>query len=321
MKGASLIRENVPLAGLTTFKIGGPARWFAAPADREEVRTALAFACERDIPVLVMGGGSNLLVADAGVEALVIRLDAEGEFGGIQPDWPGGGEGRAGLAWRVGAAASLPERVGRLAREGVCGTEAFAGIPGRVGGAAAMNAGAAAGGFGQFVSAAEVADLGGNVARLDREALNFTYRGSALPGRLALSFELRFTETGDGRELVNRAKSYLDRKRSTQPLAFPSAGCVFKNPSGTSSAGALLDWSGCKGMREGGAEVSSQHANFIINRGGASCREVVLLLSRLREVVRERHGIVLEPEIRLWGPPEAFPGFNVDGGFHFPRRQ
>ncbi len=313
------IRENVPLAGLTTFKIGGPARWFAAPANRAQVSAALAFARERGIPVLVMGGGSNLLVADAGVEALVIRLDAAGEFGSIQPERPGEGEAPAGLAWRVGAAASLPELVSRLAREGVCGPEAFAGIPGRVGGAAAMNAGAAAGGFGQFVMAAEVADREGNIACLDREALNFSYRGSGLPGRLALSFELRFSELGDGKELTHRAKNFLDRKRSTQPLAFPSAGCVFKNPSGTASAGALLDWSGCKGLREGGAEVSTLHANFIINTGGATCRDVVGLLSRLREVVREKHGIILEPEIRLWGPAETFPGFGVDGGFHTNR--
>ncbi len=321
--GLSFLHGNVPLAGMTTFKIGGPARWFAAPSNRDQVREAFVFARERKLPVLIMGGGSNLLIADEGVEALVIRLDASGEFGAIQPGDPVSardakpGPPSAGRSWRVGAAAGLPELVTRLVKEGASGLEAFAGIPGRVGGAAAMNAGATAGGFGQFVSEAEVCAWDGAVSRVGRDELNFTYRGSDLPGRLALNFQLHFPEIGDGAELLHRARSFLDRKRSTQPLAFPSAGCVFKNPAGTASAGALLDWSGCKGLREGGAEVSSLHANFIINAGSASCREVVRLLTRLREVVRDKHGIMLEPEIRLWGPAEAFPGFRVDGGMAF----
>ncbi len=303
------VREHVPLAGITTFGIGGPARWLAEPATRRELADALALARELAAPVRMLGGGSNLLVADAGVSAMVVRLSSAGEFGemGVDPSQP--------LSWRVGAAVGLQALVGAAARDGVAGLEPLAGIPGTVGGAAAMNAGGAEFGIGRFIAAAEVAGPDGEGRVMVPPELSFGYRKSPLAGLVAVELTFRFSEREDPGILVDRLREYRERKRASQPLAVPSAGCMFRNPPGD-SAGALLDKAGCKGMREGGAEVSSIHANFIVNRGDATARDVATLAGRMRGAVFAKFGIRLEPEIALWGDEPAFVGLQGECDDH-----
>lgn len=293
------ISENVQLAPLTTFGIGGPARWFSAPSTREEVEDTLALASLLGVHVLVLGGGSNLLIADTGVEAMVMKLADGGEFSSIDVD------ADDGLFWRVGAAVSLQALVGATARKGVEGLERMAGIPGRVGGAVAMNAGGAKEGIGGFVVAAEVCDFQGVRRNMEPPELAFSYRRSSVRGMIALGFSLRFAEKREPSRVMERMREYRERKRAAQPLAIPSAGCLFKNPMGD-SAGALLDQAGCKGMREGDAEVSRVHANFVVNTGRCSSGDVARLAFRMRRAVWEKSGIDLEPEVATWGKDGAF---------------
>lgn len=288
------IARNRILAPLTTYGIGGEAQFFAEPASMEEMAWVYSFARIEGLPVHVLGGGSNLLVADSGVSGIVMRLDSSA-FGGIEPD------PAHPLIWRVGAAATLASVVEKAARAGLAGIECLAGIPGRIGGAAVMNAGGAETGIGRIVAAVQGLDASGKPFVMDAAALRFGYRSSALtPGMTVLSLTLCFLGQEDPAVVIDRTRSFRERKRAAQPMGAHSAGCVFKNPAGR-SAGALLDAAGCKGMREGGAEVSAVHANFIVNTGGASSADVVRLAARMREAVRAAHGVSLEPEIRIWG--------------------
>lgn len=309
MKPPACVRENVPLSSLTTFRLGGPARWLAEPATREEVREVFAFARGRGLPVGLLGGGSNLLAADAGVEAVALRLSSAGEFGAMirQPD--------DSALWRVGAAVGLGALVGATVRVGVAGLETWAGIPGTVGGAAFMNAGGSGEGIGRVIRAAEIIEPDGRERRLEAEELAFGYRRSALSGCwagcAAIAVEFSLPDRGEPETLLNGMRACRERKAASQPLEWPSAGCVFRNPAGQ-SAGALLDRAGCKGLREGGAEVSDRHANFIINRGGATARDVAVLAGRMRRMAAEAFGIFLTPEITLWGEESAFEALRGD---------
>ncbi len=289
------ITDNVPLAPYTTMRVGGPARWFAQPGTAGEVAATLDFAAKRNVPVLMLGGGSNLVVADKGVRAVVLRLRRDCEFGFVKQE-------ANPLVWTVGAAAPLPGLLAALQERGVAGLEHMAGIPGSVGGAAAMNAGSAEQGFGEVVMQARVMDSSGKEHTWTAKELAFGYRKSALAGAgvIALGFSLLLTGLEEPEELARRARERRDMKVATQPLAFASAGCIFKNPHDT-SAGKLLDEAGCKGMMEGGAEVSGLHANFIINAADATARDVAVLAARMREKVRKRFGVELEREITWWG--------------------
>lgn len=298
MNRPECIEEGRVLAGLTTFGIGGAARYFSEPSTIAEVVETYAFAREAGVPVAVLGGGSNVLVADAGVEAVVMRLGAEG-FSEVTPD-----ESEP-LVWRVGAAAGLQGVLEKAAEAGLRGLEALAGIPGRIGGAAVMNAGGSQAGIGNCIEAAEGVDDSGGTFRLCGEALGFRYRGSGLAGLGVLGLSIRFAGRDEPEAIRARMAKCRKMKTANQPVGAASAGCVFANPSGD-SAGRLLDRAGCKGMREGGAVVSDVHANFIVNAGGASSGDVARLAQRMRERVLAGTGIVLECEIRLWGKEPAF---------------
>lgn len=295
----AFIRENVPLAGLTTFGIGGSARWLAEPATRAELARSLEVGRQLGAQILILGGGSNLLVSDAGVDALVLKLAGNDEFGLMNP------QAEASLIWRVGAAVPLPALVAAVAGQGISGLEMLAGIPGSVGGAVAMNCGGRDGSIGAFVMEAEVHSPQGEARILNRDELYFRYRSSNLAGALAVNFVMQFTNREETSAVLEKMRVHRESKIAGQPVTFPSAGCIFKNPDGD-SAGALLDRAGCKGMREGGAEVSSLHANFIVNRGGATSSEVAVLARRMREAVLGKFGVTLEPEIVLWGTEPAF---------------
>lgn len=296
MTPPSFVRENVMLAPFTTFGIGGPARWFAQPADMDELLAALAFSQSRGLDARILGGGSNLLVADSGIDALAIRLSPGGFFADISRMGPD--ETR----WRVGAAASLQALVGAAGRAGLAGMESLAGIPGSVGGAVAMNSGGKEGGIGRFVVGAECVSRTGHVQFFPASELGFRYRKSRLAGlgAIATGFVFEFAERADPEDLLQHARRFAAAKKAAQPVDRRSAGCVFRNPPGE-SAGALLDRAGCKGLREGGAEVSGLHANFIVNSGGASAADVAKLAATMRARVEDAFAIALEPEIRFWG--------------------
>ena len=291
------IGERISLAPLTTFKVGGAARYLARPANESEVEETLAFAKKHSLPVLVLGGGSNLLVADKGVEALVVSLSAKEEFGVIEE------EGDA--VWRVGAAVPLAALVAATVRLGRAGLAMMSGIPGRVGGAVAMNAGGTEAGMGDFVREALVYTLEGERRVYGPSELEFSYRHSNIAGMLALSFVMHFPDAEKPDQLENSAREFRERKKASQPLAVPSAGCVFKNPP-NDSAGSLLDVSGCKGMAEGGARVSELHANFIVVDGPATSAGVARLAARMRRKVLDETGIRLEPEVLFWGEDPSF---------------
>lgn len=307
-KNPELLTENVPLAAMTSFGIGGPARWLACPSNRDELARTADFAASADLPLLCLGGGSNLLVSDAGVDAVVIRLRGEGDFTriDIDPDDE--------LVWRVGAAVPLSTLVSAAVDAGVSGLEMMAGIPGRVGGAVAMNAGAWSGSMGDLVAEAEVFDLsGGGFRVLTARELGFSYRRSNLGGMIGLRFVLNFSGKAQSETIAGRVREYRERKKASQPLGKPSAGCVFKNPPGD-SAGSLLDQAGCKEMSEGAAAVSSLHANFIVNRGGAGSGDVARLAARMREAVWRKFSIALEPELVMWGEDAGFDALRVPLG-------
>ena len=289
-----MYRENVKLAPFTTFRIGGMARLFAEPATVGELAEVLASATRSGLAVHVLGGGSNLLVGDAGVDGLVIHIAGREDFGGITPlaDVDGG--------WRIGAGVPLPVLVTKMAENGMAGIEDLAGIPGSIGGALAMNAGTQSIGFGNVVRKALVAYPSGEFRELGQGELSFGYRRSGLGSAIAVWVEVFFEKRGTPGELLERIRCRKESKTSDQPIGMASAGCIFKNPDAR-SAGWLLDRAGCKGMAEGGAEVSPIHANFVVNRGGASSRDIAALIGRMRAAARANFGIDLELEIKTWG--------------------
>jgi UDP-N-acetylmuramate dehydrogenase len=285
------IAENVPLAPLTTLRAGGAARYLSRPASALEVTETLALAERLSLPVLVLGGGSNILVADEGVDAMVVSLADTGEFGKIEYEGNG--------ILRVGAAVPLPALVAETVRLGMAGLAPMAGIPGSVGGAAAMNAGSADAGIGTFVREALVCAPECGLRVMGREELGFSYRHSNLGGTVALSFLMHFPDAGEPEQLAESAREFLEKKKASQPLGQPSAGCVFKNPPNI-SAGALLDAAGCKNMVQGGARVSEVHANFIVTDGAARSLDIAALAMRMRKKVADSVGVRLEPEIIFW---------------------
>lgn len=288
------LRRDVQLAPLTTFRIGGAAAWLAEPATPAELAEAFAFAKREGLAVRLLGGGSNLLVADKGVAGLVVRLSPQSEFATLER------LAADGSAWRVGAAVPLARLLRVAAENGRCGLEKLAGIPGTVGGAAAMNAGGDGIGIGDVVVRAAVMDPDGAERILDRSSLAFGYRHSNLDGLTVVWLEVALPDRDDPAAILARISERRARKAATQPIALASAGCVFKNPDAR-SAGMLIDQAGCKGLRTGGAEVSDLHANFVVNRGGASARDVLALAERMRAAVYGRFGANLELELKTWG--------------------
>lgn len=332
------MRADVPLGPLTGFGSGGAAEFFAEPPDEEALLAVLTRARRLGMPVRILGGGTNLLVADDGVDGLVIRLPArtasgsstagaggEGSKAG-EPTPVGrrtvfGGTTREENIVRVGSALPLPVLVGWALKEELGGLESLAGIPGTVGGALRMNAGGRYGEIGATVRAVHGFTPKGKPFLFTREECRFVYRAGALHDLIVTECELElrpFAGPAEGKKARDFFHAVLAEKKAAQPLSARSAGCVFKNPGGppvprgksaTLSAGKLLDEAGMKGFfhgrASGGARISELHANFIICEGRARAADVVALLREARRRVRETHGVELEPEIELWGfPPE-----------------
>jgi UDP-N-acetylenolpyruvoylglucosamine reductase len=288
--GARVLREE-PLGPKTTLRVGGAARVFAEPASIEDLQTLWREAAAQGIEVLLLGRGSNLVVPDEGVDGLVIALTHE--------VWSAFAPRDDGRVW-VGAGLRLKNLCGLAAKAGLTGFEFLEGIPGSVGGALRMNAGAMGAWIFDVVEEVQVMSPAGRISILPRAAMQVDYRHcTELQHSMAFGALLRPGAAADTEAIGRQIDVYRKKRQESQPRE-PSAGCIFKNPPGT-SAGRVIDECGLKGARVGDAEVSPVHANFIVNRGAARAADVLELVRRVRARVRERTGLVLEPEVLLYG--------------------
>ena len=285
------LKREEPLAPKTTMRVGGAARVYAEPASVADLQTLLRTARARGVEVLLLGRGSNLIVPDEGVDGLVIAL-AHDAWAAFEPRGDGG-------VW-VGAGLRLKNLCGLASKAGLVGFEFLEGIPGSVGGALRMNAGAMGGWMFDVVEEVQLMNFAGEVKTLAKATMHVDYRHCAeLHQAIGLGALLRPASQADVDGIKRQMDAYARKRHETQPRE-PSAGCVFKNPPGN-SAGRLIDESGLKGERVGDAEVSTTHANFIVNRGHATGADVLELVRRVRARVRQMKGVELEPEVLLYG--------------------
>jgi UDP-N-acetylmuramate--alanine ligase len=285
------LREGELLGPKTTMRVGGPARIFAEPATIPDLQLLLQEAHRRGLPVYLLGRGSNLIVPDTGVNGLVIGLGHENwQKFEPQPD------GRI----HVGAGLRLKNLCGLATKAGLSGFEFLEGIPGAVGGALRMNAGAMGGWMFDVVEAVELMTLQGELRTMPKSEMHVDYRHCGeLHEAIALGAWLRPAASGASDDIRRQIDVYQKKRVESQPRE-PSAGCIFKNPPGN-SAGRLIDQSGLKGTRVGDAEVSTVHANFIVNRGHATSADIIALVKQVRARVKAAHGVDLEPEVLLYG--------------------
>lgn len=282
------VKRDEPLAPHTWFKLGGPAEYFAEPTTLDELKELARRCREEDSPIRLLGGGSNLLARDEGVPGVVVHLTGEA-FGEIETK---------GQKLIAGGGAKLGQVISTAVRAGLAGLEPLVGIPGTIGGALHGNAGGHGGDIGQWTHRATVMTRAGEIVTRERDDLVFAYRHSSLDELVILSAEFELEE-GDPEQLTKRMQKQWIVKKTSQPMAHQSAGCIFKNPPGMNAA-ALIDQAGLKGTRIGGAEISQQHANFIIAHGEAKSQDVLRLIELARDRVVERLGVELENEIEIW---------------------
>ena len=289
------VTENAPLAAATTFRIGGPADLLIDAPDTTAAAAVIAACRQNGVPLFYLGNGSNLLVGDHGIRGVVLRLDARGKQPETLPDGT------------LRCDAGLPlQKVCLFAKEhALTGLEFAYGIPGTVGGAVYMNAGAYGGEMADVIAGAEALDADGHPVTLSAEELALGYRHSALmergeDDRLLLTAVTLRLSPGNAGEIAARMTELLGRRREKQPLDYPSAGSFFKRPEGY-FAGALIEGAGLKGYRVGGAAISDKHAGFVINCGGATAADVRQLCRDVQERILQKDGVRLEPEVRFIG--------------------
>ena len=305
------IPENVeadyPLSRLTTVRAGGAADLFARPASTPELIELLRWADERGLPVEVVGSGSNLLVSDAGVRGLVLKLD--GELGSVE---------REGTHVVCGGGARLPSATAKVARWGLTGLEFGINIPGTVGGAVRMNANAYGGELGRVLEWVEVCTAAGAERRAPQD-LGFAYRRSNLgPGEVVSRASFGLAE-GDVEEIKGTLARMRGQRREAQPSGIKTFGSTFKNPAdderaGGRTAGQLLEAAGCRGLQVGGARFSPKHANFVENAGGATTADILALMAEGRRRVHGAFGVVLEPEVQVLGEVDWPDGWDLEHG-------
>jgi len=287
LASAGILREYEPMARHTTLGVGGPARWFYRPSDQAALVTAIA-QCPLKISLLPLGRGSNMLIPDCGLDALVVDLS---ELNDLTFD---------GCSVHAGAGVRMSRFARMCAEHGLSGCEFLATVPGNIGGGVAMNAGAFAQQLSDTLVSAQLLLRSGEVVEMDAAALDMTYRHSALPAQclvLAASFSL-YPDSPD--QIRERMRTMRSRRAATQPLALPNCGSVFKNPPGDHAA-RLVEAAGLKGFAIGGARISGQHANFIVNEGEASSADIAALIERVQREVKARFDIDLEPEVCMPG--------------------
>jgi len=287
VSGFGVLRGDELMSRHTTLAVGGPARWFLRPKNRDALMAAMA-AVPSDVEILPLGRGSNMLVPDGGFDGLVIDLSELNDFS------------FNGCVVSAGAGV----RMGRFSRQcadhGLSGCEFMATVPGDVGGGVAMNAGCFAQQVSDSLTSIEVVLRSGELKEIDAADLNLVYRHATLPAQslvVSATFELHPDNPDQIRE---RMRTMRSRRSATQPLSQPNCGSVFKNPEGDHAA-RLVEAAGLKGFQIGGARISSQHANFIVNEGEASSADIVALIRRAQRQVEADSGIKLEPEVRLVG--------------------
>lgn len=283
------ILEQEPLSAHTTFRIGGPASFYMIPENAEEIREGIHFAKERKLPFITIGRGSNMLFPDEGYHGVVIEIGS----GMNEIEYSGAGKIRAQAGALLSAIAS------EAARHSLTGFEFAGGIPGTLGGAVVMNAGAYGGEIKDCIVSARVMDSAGNESILSREQLELGYRTSVIQSRgdLVLEAEFQF-QTGDPGEIRERMKELNAKRRDKQPLEFASAGSTFKRPEGH-FAGKLIEDAGLRGYRVGDAQVSEKHCGFVVNRGHATAKEVLAVICDVQRKVLESSGVKLEPEVKI----------------------
>jgi UDP-N-acetylenolpyruvoylglucosamine reductase len=298
------VQADYPLARLTTVRAGGAADLFARPTREQELIDLLGWAGDQGLPVEVVGSGSNLLVSDAGVRGLVLKLD--GDLAAVERD---------GTHVVCGGGARLPSATARVARWGLTGLEFGINIPGTVGGAVRMNANAYGGELGRVLEWVDVCTGGGAERRAPRE-LGFSYRRSNLkPGEVVsrASFGLA---VGDVEEIKATLATMRGQRREAQPSGIKTFGSTFKNPAdderaGGRTAGQLLEAAGCSGLEVGAARFSPKHANFVENAGGATTADILALMGEGRRRVHEAFGVVLEPEVQVLGEVDWPDGWDL----------
>ena len=285
----SRLRFGESLAKHTHFGIGGEATAYIEISTVSELAALARFHEQWDVPVAIIGRGSNLLVSDTGFKGISVRL--VGELAKLEAD---------GKVVSVGAGLSLPALSKTMSRSGLSGVEFALGIPGSVGGALIMNAGAWGSSFGDVVTDVTVMTASGELVNLTHAEAAFEYRHSGLETYFCVTGATLALEPGDVDEITERMQTFYKQKVATQPFAEENAGCMFKNPPGD-SAGRLIDISGLKGYRIGGAEVSTVHGNFILNLDNATAEDVLKLVAYIQQQVRDKTGISLQTEVKRLG--------------------
>ena len=286
VRGTVLTHE--PMARHTSFRIGGPADLFVAPADLEDLRAALAFARSAGLPVHVCGGGSNTLVRDGGFRGMAIHLAA---FQSLE---------RRASTVLAGAGVRISRLLAFCCRQGLSGLEILSGVPGTVGGAVWGNAGAWGGATADPLAAVDIITPSGMDRELPRAAIPFRYRAAGLPAGSVVVRATFMLAQGDPGAIRRRISGFLLRRNAAQPVEYRSAGSIFKNPPGD-FAGRLVESVGLKGTRIGNATISPKHGNYIVNLGGARAADVLALVELAQERVRAATGIRLELEIKVVG--------------------
>ncbi len=289
VSSATIVRHDEPMAKHTTLRIGGPADVYVEPASEDDLAAILKFCNGRGIEFFMLGRGSNLLVRDGGFRGVVICL-AQANFCRIEID---------GIRIRCGAGAKQKNVAVEAKRNGLSGVEFLEGIPGSIGGALRMNAGAMGGTTFDVVESVRVMDHAGEIHELKPSEMSVEYRScTTLKNNIALGAVFQCTPQ-PREEIERRMKTFSEKRWSSQPAA-PSAGCLFKNPA-TIPAGRLIDELGLKGVKVGGARISLEHGNFLVNDGGATAKDVLELIEMLRAKAKAERGIELRPEIEVIG--------------------
>lgn len=292
MEKPSIITANAPLAKLTTFKVGGKADYLSLPKTPEQLKLVLSWGQAQGLPITMLGAGSNLLISDQGLRGLVVctRALRHSEFDEVTGKvTAAAGEPWSSLAWKA-------------ARHGLEGFEWTIGIPGTVGGAVVMNAGAHGGETADILVEAEVIGTDGTVSVLKPKDLDFRYRTSKLQGgdRIVTSATFQLSPGHDKATVKAATATDLKSRRETQPYHLPNCGSVFRNPR-PHSAGKLIQDAGLKGFQIGQAQISTLHANFIVNLGGASASDVLAVIRHAQATIKSRNNIELETEVKILG--------------------
>jgi len=286
------VEFDVPMKTKTSFRVGGPADVLVMPKDAAELQRLIRYIREKGLPSFILGRGTNLLVMDGGIRGVVIDIKGLNKL-----------EVRDGGFIYSGAGVPLPKLVYFAMEYSLTGLEFASGIPGSVGGAIVMNAGAAEGEMKDAVESVTLMYEDGDIKEAKREALSFSYRDLSLPkGSIVLGAAFKL-KCGEKEAIKERIHSLMQARKTKQPLDQPNAGCIFKNPP-SASAGRIIDEVGLKGLQFGGARVSDLHANFLVNNGNATAKDILSLVDDVMEKVYEKRGTALEPEIKIVGEME-----------------